>query len=68
LDERVNFSFGLCLIVSVSLFETSDKRLSLAGNHGKVVVRELAPLELDLLAYQQPIAFHLIPVHLSLSD
>ena len=43
------------------------KRISLAGNHGKVFVCELAPLKLDLLTDHGPIAFYLIPLHLRVS-
>src|SRR5579872_189388 len=47
----------------VMLLKFSNELLALAVNHVNVVIRELAPLFLDLAFYLFPFSFNLVPVH-----
>src|SRR5262249_1993618 len=49
-----------------TLLDLADQLFLLAGDHREIVVRELAPLLLDLAAELLPVALHLIAIHVFL--
>jgi hypothetical protein len=56
----------LIFAVAVALLDLPFQLLALSVDHGEVVIRELAPLLLDLAGELLSVTFDAIPIHLCL--
>src|SRR5690606_26003094 len=59
----VDFALDLFLSLPIMLLEAAGELFAIAVDHVKVVIREFAPLLLNLALKLLPISFDLIPVH-----
>src|SRR3981081_775646 len=62
-EPRINFTLGILLGHTVSLFKPPGEFRPFTLDHIKVVVGELAPLQLNLAFEFLPVAFNAIPIH-----
>src|SRR5690554_4737807 len=62
-QELVEVALGLLAAVAVALLDTADELVVVAFGHRQVVVRELAPLLLDVALELLPVALQNVPVH-----
>ena len=62
--EALDLLLGLVLRNSVDFLDPAREFLATDVDHVKVVIRELAPLLVDLALELLPVAFDAIPIHL----
>src|SRR5262249_50874445 len=62
----VDVFLGLVFGVAVPLLDLAFELITASGDHIKVIIRELAPLLLDLAFDLLPISFDTIPIHSNL--
>ena len=61
--KGIEFLLDLLFRIPVTFLQDACELIAFAGDHRQIVVRQLAPLLLDLAGHLLPVTLDLIPIH-----